>query len=108
MNIKFYNYDDPLPGEILFPIYPETFGVEKETAVPKNYRQGGEHNALAFLQKRLAIERAAFEKRQILPNHSNPDLTMGISMSPALRFGKFKIVSLDNPASDFKLLLCLH
>lgn len=89
MNLKFYNYDDPLPGEILFPIAPENFGVEQEDAVPKNYRQGGEQNALAFLQKRLVIERAAFERRQILPNHSSPDLTMGISMSPALRFGNY-------------------
>lgn len=49
---------------------------------------GGETEALKLLQKRLKIERNAFEEGYYLPNQAVPNLlTPPTSMSPALRFG---------------------
>jgi hypothetical protein len=81
-----------LPHEINFPVTPEQFGIRQEKAIKMNSRKGGEREALILFQKRLDIEKSAFEKGFMLPNHSNPDLILGASLSPCLRFGE-KIVS---------------
>lgn len=73
--------------QIHFPITPEFFGITREKAISENLRKGGESEAILLLQKRLAIEKKAFEKGLMLPNHANPDFINGTSLSPHLRFG---------------------
>lgn len=80
--------DDIKACQIQFPVIPETFGIKRENAVSENIRKGGETQGTKLLQRRLAIEKKAFENGLYLPNHSNPDFVNGASLSPHLRFGK--------------------
>ncbi len=95
--IRFYPTEESLPHELHFPITPELFGIEKDGAtVEVNVRKGGETTALLLLNQRLLVERSAFQHGFMLPNQSNPDLVLGVSLSPALRFGEFHIPFLLN------------
>ncbi|CAL8074616.1 unnamed protein product [Orchesella dallaii] len=79
--------DDPALCQLHFPMTPEVFGISKEKAVGENMRKGGETEGIILLEKRLAIEKQAFEQGLMLPNHTNPDFINGASLSPHLRFG---------------------
>jgi len=98
--------------EINFPVTPEQLGIRKEKAIEANPRKGGEKVALILLQKRLDIEKSAFEKGCMLPNHSNPDLFLGASLSPYLRFGMkatcsfYTVASLIVPCISIIILHC--
>jgi len=79
--------DDLALCQLHFPMTPEVFGISKEKAVGENMRKGGETEGIILLEKRLAIEKQAFEQGLMLPNHTNPDFINGASLSPHLRFG---------------------
>ena len=60
--IKFYNYEDELPNELQFPLAPQAFGIGEDGAIPQNIKRGGEMMALKMLNKRLVLEKSAFEQ----------------------------------------------
>ncbi|CAG2244399.1 CRY [Mytilus edulis] len=92
----------PVFHNIDLPVYPDhekKFGIPKPQTVgvfpdckEQNNRinewKGGESKALDLLEKRLAIEKKAYEDGYVLPNQYIPDL-LGepMSMSAHLRFG---------------------
>ncbi|CAC5360560.1 CRY [Mytilus coruscus] len=92
----------PVFHNIDLPVYPDhekKFGIPKPQTVgvfpdckEQNNRinewKGGETKALDLLEKRLAIEKKAYEDGYVLPNQYSPDL-LGepMSMSAHLRFG---------------------
>lgn len=69
---------------------PQTLGVfaDSEQMERHNKWKGGETKALELLEKRLVVERKAYEEGYVLPNQYIPDL-LGepTSMSAHLRFG---------------------
>ncbi len=72
--------DDLKACQIQFPVTPETFGIKRENAVSENIRKGGETHGTQLLQRRLAIEKQAFELGSSIPylGYHSPHLRFGM------------------------------